>query len=303
MRLRSAITLSLGAAAIALSAAWAAGLTGSERRFEIEGNGLRIGGLSGLAVLDYGARFLALSDEGFLIEGSFTRDANGLTGAKATRSIPLGGPGGRALDARGKEHDSEGLAISSDGALSVSFEHVHRVAKYREPGIALPYPALMRGLDLPENGGIEALAVDTQDRLYIVQEQSAHGGDVPLMRLEGGRWSVLGKIHPSDGFVPVGADFGPDGMYYLLERKVATLGFRSRIRRFDLSQPAPEVDGIFPAEVIWQSGLSLGNLEGLAIWTDPQGVVHATMVADNNFSAVLYGGMVSLVLAKSVGTM
>ncbi|WP_299349376.1 hypothetical protein [uncultured Shimia sp.] len=39
-----------------------------------------------------------------------------------------------------------------------------------------------------------------------------------------------------DGFDPVGADFGPDGRLFILERGFNGVGFRSRVRRFDVTE-------------------------------------------------------------------
>lgn len=299
MHFRPAIALTL-AAILSLGAVPPASASDPvAHRVPVDAAGHRVGGLSGLAVLDHGARFVAISDRGYLVEGVFDRDGSDPVAARVTQVTPLGGLRGRPLDRRRNEEDSEGLAIASDGSLIVTFEHVHRMVKYRDPAVALPYPAFLKGLELAENGGMEALAIDAQDRLIVIPEVSTTRTDHPLMRLENGKWEVIGRIHPSNGFLPVGADIGPDGMYYLLERKVATFGFRSRIRRFDLSQTG----GVFDGETLWRSGTSLGNLEGLAIWTDAQGAMHATMVADDNFSSVLYGGMVTLRLAKTDGNM
>lgn len=264
------------------------------RSTAIDPNGFHIGGLSGLAVLDQGNRFIAISDRGHLLEGEFHREGQMLSSAEVTRMTLLGGTGGRALNPRINEEDAEGLAISSDGSISISFEFVHRISKYRDPGIALPYPALLKGLNLSDNAGLETLAIDDQDRLVTLPEGTKYQTDHPVLRLDKGRWSIIGHVHPSDSFAPVGADFGPDGFFYLLERRVNTFGFRSRIRRFDLGKTG----GVFDGVTLWQSGTSLGNLEGLSIWTDGAGDIRATMVADDNFLKVLFGGFVEITLVK-----
>ncbi|EAQ03272.1 hypothetical protein OB2597_14048 [Pseudooceanicola batsensis HTCC2597] len=299
MRLRSAVALTLLAACAFTPVAPVGAVEGPARKVPVVGEDKRIGGLSGLAVLDGGARFVAVSDRGALVEGTFLRDGSALREARVTRVTELRGTTGGRLDGNKVETDAEGLAITRDGALNISFEYVHRVAKYRDPSRALPYPALLRGLGMEDNGGLEALAVDSRDRLVAVPETGPRGTDLPVLRFEDGQWRKIGLLHPSDGFAPVGADFGPDGRLYLLERAVGAFGFRSRIRRLDFR----ETGGVFDTAVIWQSGTGLGNLEGLSIWSDSDGAVHATMVADDNFSALLYGGMVTLTLAKSAGTM
>ena len=105
------------------------------------------------------------------------------------------------------------------------------------------------------------------------------------------RWTTSAASSP---FRPTGADFGPDGALYLLEREVRTLGFRSRIRRIDLSD-----GGTVEGTVVWAPPVTWGNLEGLSVWTDGEGQMRMTMVADDNFLSVLPGGLVEIVLDNS----
>ena len=79
-----------------------------------------------------------------------------------------------------------------------------------------------------------------------------------------------------DAFVPVGADIGPDGLFYLLERDFTGIGFRSRVRRFDMTGGQ--------AETLFQTGTNTyDNLEGLSVWRDATGAIRLTMVSDDNF--------------------
>ncbi len=105
-----------------------------------------------------------------------------------------------------------------------------------------------------------------------------------LFRFRDGRWDVAGLL-PMDGkFLPVGADFGPDGRLYLLERQFFGLGgFASRVRRVELA-----ADGVIADETLIQTPPgSFVNLEGIAVWRDAAGVLRLTMVSDDNFMAVL----------------
>jgi len=80
-------------------------------------------------------------------------------------------------------------------------------------------------------------------------------------------------------FRPVAADFGPDGRFYLLERRFhGPGGFSSRLRRFDLGPK-----GFSSGQVLLQTKAGRhDNLEGLSIWRGPDGL-RATMISDDNF--------------------
>ena len=80
----------------------------------------------------------------------------------------------------------------------------------------------------------------------------------------------------------MGADVGPDGRLYLLERNFrGLLGFRSRVRRFGLGP-----DGITSTEELLSTGtLQYDNLEGISVWDDGLGI-RLTMISDDNFLPV-----------------
>jgi hypothetical protein len=77
----------------------------------------------------------------------------------------------------------------------------------------------------------------------------------------------------------VDADFGPDGRFYLLERDLTLLGFRSRLRRWDITAEGPGNE-----VTLFQTAAGThDNLEGLSIWRDSTGGLRATMISDDNF--------------------
>ena len=109
-------------------------------------------------------------------------------------------------------------------------------------------------------------------------------GTFPLLRLRDGRWDEMMRIEADGAFLPVGADLGPDGRLYLLERRFHGLGgFASRLRRLVLQE-----GGVAQGETLFQSRPGqFGNLEGLAIWRDGAGALRATLISDDNFLPVL----------------
>lgn len=242
----------------------------------------RFGGFSGIELSADGSRFTALSDRGSWASGTITRDAGGaIAGIVLGTLHPLRDAQGRRL-----EHtttDSEGLAIAPDGTACVSFERPAQVLCYAGglAGRAHRLPAPPAFARMPANGALEALAVDGAGRLYTLPEDRAAGrADFPVHRFEGGSWSRPFSIPRRGRFLPVGADFGPDGRLYILERAFfGPAGFRSRVRAFTL---APH--GIAQEETVLLSPLGRhGNLEGIAVWRDGTGPIRLTMVADDNF--------------------
>jgi hypothetical protein len=287
MRRRSRLGLALGLL-------FALGLEGSATPGPVEGylgsfrwTGAddRFGGFSGLELTADGVGFTALSDRGALVSGTFLRDAEGrITGLRCGALTLLRGESTGPLKAG--RNDSEGLALAADGSLYISFERAARVLHYaRRDGPAENLPLHKDFRRLQPNSALEALAIDSAGTLYTLPERS---GDLtrpfPVYRFADGQWDRDLSIPRSGTFLPVAADFGPDGRFYLLEREFRGLsGFASRLRRFDLT-PA----GFSEGEVLLQTPVgSHGNLEGMSIWRDGAGDLRATMISDDNFSFFL----------------
>lgn len=185
--------------------------------------------------------------------------------------------------ASGRIFDAEGLASLPDGSHFVSFEGVHRVDLYdtftASPTRLAP-PTIPEGLY--ENGGLEALAIDTSGRLFAIPENKRRRiPDYPVLVYQNDIWTTPFRILGVDGMRPVGADFGPDGALYLLERSFhGIFGFSSRVRRFD-----PGSTGVVTGDVLFHTPPGThDNLEGIAVWSDEDGALRLTMVSDNNFS-------------------
>lgn len=255
----------------------------------------RFGGFSALELSDDGARFFALSDRTWLARGTITRDADGkITDIQAGPLTTLKNTDGGALPAL--LGDSEGLALMPDGALCVSFEAVARIWCYDDPtGPARALPSPPGADEMLPNASLEALAVGPDGAFWTMPERSGKlTRPFPVLVLRAGVWSQEGALPREDEFLPVGADFGPDGAFYLLERRVGAFGgFASRIRRFH-----PGEEGLGPAETLWESPLwRHDNLEGLSVWQAPEGL-RITMISDDNFNFFQRTELVELALEK-----
>lgn len=285
--MRLGFGLSLIAALLALSSLTSA--TSSQHRAQLVGrislsdDDPRFGGLSGLVVQAQGTRFIALSDRGTLVQGSLNRTDGRLVGYGPLHLSSLKNTDNSRLTRR--EADPEGLALRGDGRMYVSFEGYHRIWTYRGPESEAAW--LPRHPDfrhLQNNSSLEALAIGPDGALYTMPERSGRKDwPFPVYRYANGQWSKPFTLPRSDDFLPVGADFGPDGRFYVLERDFrGILGFRSRVRRFDLTP-----QGLRNEEVLMQSRSGRhDNLEGLSVWQDDAGAIRLTMVSDDNFNRI-----------------
>ena len=253
------------------------------------------GGLSALELDAQGHAFHAISDRTLLLRGTLRRDGGVIIAVDLDKTQLLRTPKGGTL--KGWKRDSEGLAQAQNGPLYVSFEAITKIWAYDDPmGLPKALPPHPDFETMHGNAALEALAVDASGRLFTVPEVPPKGYDnLPVYRLSQGRWSVPFQITPSGGFDPVAADFGPDGAFYLLERKFGGIGFRCRVRRFDFANFDPE------GEVLFASSLGQhDNLEGLSVWRDPAGQIRLTMVSDDNFKFFQRSEIVEYVLTETL---
>lgn len=238
------------------------------------------GGYSGIEILDGGRRALLISDRGTWATAALTRDTGRLTGASLVASGPLLGIDGEPLS--GVDEDAEGLAVDAQGRAYISFEGFHRVRRYdRIDGPAEDIPSYPSFRKMQSNAGLEALAVDSEGALYAIQEGTGESNrPVPVYRFRNGRWDTTLHIRRQGRFLPVGADFGPDGALYLLERDFTWLGgFATRIRRFAQTRA-----GFGEGLTLLQTRTGeLDNMEGISVWRDAGGVTRLTLIADDNF--------------------
>lgn len=239
------------------------------------------GGFSGIEISADGTRFTMISDRATIRWGRIQRDGRGRITAMTTEGT------GRLHDDQGKplpqdwHGDSEGLAIGPDGRIWISFEGKTRVAGYDSPGgpaDVLPRPPEFD--QMQRNSSFEALAITGDGTLLTLPERSGElTRPFPVWRWRDGVWDQPFSVPRSGDWLTVGADIGPDGRFYLLERDFrGLLGFRSRLRRFDLTET-----GLINETLLLESrSLQYDNHEGISVWDDGQGI-RITMISDDNF--------------------
>lgn len=240
----------------------------------------RLGGLSGISVSAAGNAALLVSDRGALFRVALIRSNGAIADvADATLSV-LRDARGRRLS--GALADAEAIAAAPDGGFAISFEGTPpRIMVYAAPGApgrALRLPRDARALQ--NNSGLEALSYGPDGALYAIPERSGRlDRPFPVWRRRQGRWS-RGSWPRSDDYLVTGADVGPDGALYVVERAFTILGgFRWRLSRAALSDwPA-----LKPEPVAAQKLGGFDNIEGVALFQAPGTGLRALLIADDNF--------------------
>ena len=234
------------------------------------------GGLSGFEVSDDGARYLAVTDSAFVFSGSLLRDMGQISSVTVDYVHQLTRADGSLLT--GAKADAEGLAIDDAGRIYVSYEGVARVAIYddiRQPALKTVRSPVFA--DLQFNSSLEAVAVNAEGAIYTIPERSGRATrPFPVYRYFEGEWSVPFALPRRGAYLIVGADIGPDERLYILERDFTGIGFRTRVRRFDLTGAGETV-------LLETSNGKHDNLEGLSVWTDERGRTVLSMISDDNF--------------------
>lgn len=225
---------------------------------------------------DDGAAVMLLTDQGALVAGRVQRGPAGAISGVEIRAIrylrdqvgaPLSGPW----------RDAQGIAVTADGRIFVSFEGHGRVWAYAAPGApatALPtHPDFAR---LSVGAGLSALAVSRSGVVYAIPQRAARMTyGIPSYHYWNDEWAGSFRL-PTDGdFFPVAADIGPDGHLYLLERADNGGGRRAQLRRFVLQGSRIDAGAV----VMRSAAGEFGELRGLSVWRGRDGGLRALMVS------------------------
>jgi hypothetical protein len=268
------------AISLACGPARAASLT-EVQRFEWHSDAEGFGGMSDLMVDPGGRGMLAVSDRGMIFAARIERDADGLTLSVSTER------GARFYDSKGVpvsgfKQDSEDLAPGVDGEFYVSFEGYARISAFRLPDLV---PRALHRWDrfrpYWNNTSFEGLATLPDGRLIAVIEAADEGAYLTFLSGSDG-WHDGPRIPAPDGYAATGADVGPDGAFYLVERRVSMLGnFSTRVRRFRIKG-----DVVEGGETLLETEAGdLPNMEGISLWTGADGKLMASLISDNDFDA------------------
>ena len=270
------------------------------------------GGISAIRVAADGARFLAVTDKGRWLRGRIVYEGTRPAGIADAEMAPVLGPDGRALAARGW-YDTEAIA-KDGGTVWLGIERVNRIVRVdvgrngllaRAQPITVP-PGIQR---LPHNKGLECLdfvprGLPLGGTLIGISERALdREGNIRGFLLGG---PGLGASGPGEFSVKRIGDFDvtdcavtPTGDLLLLERSFSRFkGAGMRIRRVPLTNvtPGATVDGpvLFEADM----GYQIDNMEALSVHRAPDGALVATLMSDDNFSALQRTLLLQFTLAE-----
>lgn len=253
-----------------------------------------LGAVSAIRFREDRERFVAVLDTGHWLTGRIERDAEGrLSGLADLKTRSMFNSNGQDENVK-SQMDAEGLAIGK-GEVLVSFESLHRVDAYPDPGfmearpsrrLALPFPRR----ELRNNQGMETLAMSPEAGplgavpVTVTERSLDADGNVLAAVLDGPLAGTFAVTRNDPWDVTDGA-FLPNGDLLLLERRFRLSdGVGMRIRRIDGGKirPGAVVDG----EVLIDVDLShqIDNMEGLDVVVMAEDDIRLIVVSDDNHS-------------------
>ena len=247
----------------------------------IDRNEKDYGGFSGLLIKNAGTEALVVTDKSFFFVLELHRDDNDiLTGYSVIKKGRILSSKGEHLN--GRNTDSESIAMDANNNYYISFESNHRIMMHTEvegKGIFVPKHPMFRKLSV--NKGIEALAIDNENRLIAIPENPPLGiSDIPIFRLQNNKWEIIKYVKIEDNFLVTDAEILPMGLLLILERKFSwTQGFKTRFRLISLDK----FDNTEPIIVFTSTANQFDNLEGMTFWKDKKGEMRILTVSDDNF--------------------
>lgn len=266
-------------------------MAGSTARFlaglELRSPNDAFGGLSGLHL--QGPLMRLIGDRGVWVEARVNRAASGAISGFGAASIGrLRGSSGNPL--QGTWIDAESLAEDGRGGYWIGFERRHRLTRHRGldgKALAVLEPPKR---SLGRNAGVEGLAHAGDGALWAIAEAAGPNGRQRGWRMQGGAAEPFSfaRIGPFDS---TGADFGPDGALYLLERRFGLLtGVGMRIRRFTpalieaVARGEQSDLGDGETLVTLDTRAPIDNMEGLSVERRDDGLLVLTAISDDNFN-------------------
>lgn len=254
--------------------------------FELSGSGSRWGGFSAMTLIG-GDKLLAVSDLGDWLRVQLVHDADGrLVGFGAAEAGFLPGPDGKALPDKGAA-DAEGLTLTPDGALLVSFERDSRIWRYAgDPPFANAptfFPTPRASLMLPENNGLESIVALPDGGVLTISEGTERGqDDIAGWLWRDARWHPVAWTRTRP-FRPTDATLMPDGSLLVLERRFSFAGGAgARLSRVapETIAPGARLVGTVLAEL--RPPHSVDNFEGVAAAPAPGGGTLIYILSDDN---------------------
>ena len=253
---------------------------------EIKSNHPDFGGLSGL-IINEDKSLIAVGDQGIWLTGKIKTDENGklveiidgrLGHLKGNKNNPLYMLGKSYTDAESIEH--------YNNKFVVSFERKHRILIFNNiySHSEIFYDKI-KYLDLPDNGGIEAMAPLKNNSIFLLSENLIHPDDKIAGYLLSDNKLKKVYVKKRGSFKPTDMSSLPDGNILLLERSFSPVrGASARISVIKYEDLEPNsvilpltLDTLKPPMVV-------DNFEGISFLKLNDGGYYIFILSDDNFN-------------------
>ena len=261
----------------------------------------QFGGLSALLIENGGTSLITGSDRGTVFSATLTRGADGnieqITGmAEYPIKLPDGGPVDRF------KADLEGLSRLPDGKLALSFEGYSRIMTMKTLGADTVWTHRWnRFQSYFSNAAFEGLATLPDGRLMAMVEKRGRYGRAKAYVQGDQGWGGPYPVPVTPRFRITGADVGPDGCLYTLERRFGVFtGMQYRVMRNWQDGGLWTPDAPWQSEVLYISAKGRdGNGEGLSVWRAGQ-ALRISVITDDGFFPLHDTQLVELQVADGV---
>ena len=253
---------------------------------EIKSNHPDFGGLSGL-IINEDKSLIAVGDQGIWLTGKIKIDENGklveiidgrLGHLKGKKNNPLYMLGKSYTDAESIEH--------YNNKFLVSFERKHRILIFNNTfSHSEIFYDRIKYLDLPDNGGIEAMAPLKNNSIFFLSENLIHPDDkIAGYLLSDNRLKKV-YVKKNGSFKPTDMSSLSDGNILLLERSFSPVkGASARISVIKYEDLKPN-SIILPSTLdTLKPPMVVDNFEGISFLKLNDGGYYIFILSDDNFN-------------------
>ena len=253
---------------------------------EIKSNHPDFGGLSGLIIND-DKSLIAVGDQGIWLTGKIKIDENGkLVEIINGRLGHLKGNENNPLYKLGKSYTDAESIETYNNKFIVSFERKHRILIFNDIFLHSEiFYDRIKYLDLPDNGGIEAMAPLKNNSIFLLSENLIHPDDKIAGYLLSDNKLKKVYVKKNGSFKPTDMSNLPDGNILLLERSFSPVrGVSARISVIKYEDLKPNsvilpftLDTLKPPMVV-------DNFEGISFLKLNDGGYYIFILSDDNFN-------------------
>ena len=253
---------------------------------ELNSNHEDFGGLSGLIIEDNN-NFTTIGDQGIWMTGQLILNNNDeLTSISNAKLGYLKSEKNIYLVQSGKLFtDAEAVELFN-GKLIVSFERNHRILSYEKiEGVAQLFYDKIKLLDLPNNGGIEAMTSLKDNSLIFISEDLVDSNDrIVGFRLYENKLSKI-FVKKNGSFKPTDLSVLPSGDILMLERSFTPIkGAKARISLIKYQDiiESPLITPIYIDTI--SPPMIVDNFEGISSIKSNSGGYFIFILSDDNFN-------------------